>query len=577
MADKIGDLLLTFKQGDPHFPVRNQIRWENLTKIDGASLWFTKTNELWQGFPVQKQVDRRWRIWLLGELTEPEADLSRCITSPGSVNGNFLVIGHDSELGQWHILTNRMGTLHIYAGSDCRRTTVGTFSPAVAKAAGARQLDWSALAGFFTFGFFPDDHTFWHDVHLIGPATHLVLDKNGEQVSESSYWHWDYQPDPKITYDRALDAFGGIFEVIINQMLDNKRYALPISGGLDSRCTVAALKPENLTHSVPFSYGYSDRSIETEIAKDIARARQLPIRTWTIQPYLFELLPRVLSCLEGYQDLTQTRQAYVIDILADDTTHILAAHWGDVWLDDMGFTDHAGAPSDEALSAILAHKYAKRGSDLLLTLFRDQFPTKNPSLLQAQINDELKAFRSVGDLDFKVKLWKTQTWSHRWTLASLRMYQARLFPLLPFYDNRMVDFFLTLPSHFVKGRRFQIEYLKRVAPDLARVRWQPFDANLYEYRHFNTWLLPRRIYKKIKRSLSGKPTLQRNWEVQFLKDGNQENLRQSLCAPGLKLHDYAEKGDLDQAVDAFLRKPDSANGYEMSMLLTLSAWLERYG
>ena len=65
----------------------------------------------------------------------------------------------------------------------------------------------------------------------------------------------------------------------------------------------------------------------------------------------------------------------------------------------------------------------------------------------------------------------------------------------------------------MKKRSFQIEYLKRFAPDLAKVRWQPFDADLYEYKYFNTWLLPRRIIKKIRRTLSGQTTIQRNWEV----------------------------------------------------------------
>ncbi|MCB2209912.1 hypothetical protein KQH62_03355 [bacterium] len=577
MAEKIGDLLLTFHQRDPHFPVRNQSLWETLMKIDGATLYFTQPNQLWQGFPVQRHIDSRWRIWLLGELTEPLDDLRQCISAPHLSNGNFLVVGHDNELKQWHILTNRMGTLHIYASSAGHQMTVGTFSPAVASAAAAKSLNWAALAGFFTFGFFPSNQSFWNIVELIGPASHLTLNKDGKRISERRYWQWDYQPSPDRPFDQSLAEFSEVFQIVINQMLNHRRTALPISGGLDSRCTVAALKPENNAHSVPFSYGYSDRSIETDIAIDVAKVRQLPIRTWTIQPYLFDQLPRVLSCLEGYQDLTQTRQAYVIDVLANDATHILAAHWGDVWLDDMGFTDYVGTPTDEELSEILIKKYSKRGSNLLLTLFRDQLPTETSSLLRAQIDEELKVFRAVDDLDFKVKLWKTQTWSHRWTLASLRMYQARLFPLLPFYDNRMVDFFLTLPSHHTKDRRFQIEYLKRFAPDLARIRWQPFDANLYEYIHFNTWLLPRRIYKKIKRTLSGKPTLQRNWEVQFLNNGSQKNLIQSICAPGLKLHDYAEKNDLEQAVDAFLKKPDSARGYEMSMLLTLSAWLERYG
>ena len=217
----------------------------------------------------------------------------------------------------------------------------------------------------------------------------------------------------------------------------------------------------------------------------------------------------------------------------------------------MGFTNEARPISDEELSAILTTKYTKQGSELLLALFRDQILSTVFTQLQANIHEDLKDLKTITDLDFKVKLWKTKNWSFRWTLASLRMYQARLFPLLPFYDNRIVDFFLTIPSAYVEKRSFQIEDLKRFAPDLAKVRWQPFDANLYEYKYFNTWLLPRRIIKKLRRTLSGQSTIQRNWEVQFLNGDSPQKLQKLICTPGLKLHNYVEKSDLEHTVNEF--------------------------
>jgi hypothetical protein len=34
---------------------------------------------------------------------------------------------------------------------------------------------------------------------------------------------------------------------------------------------------------------------------------------------------------------------------------------------------------------------------------------------------------------------------------------------------------------------------------------------------------------------------------------------------------------LEEVLQAFYRSPDGANGYTVSMLLTLSVWLEKYG
>jgi hypothetical protein len=127
-------------------------------------------------------------------------------------------------------------------------------------------------------------------------------------------------------------------------------------------------------------------------------------------------------------------------------------------------------------------------------------------------------------------------------------------------------------------RKFQIEYIKRCGPDLARVPWQAYyDANLYEYLHFNTWLLPRRALNKLGRLLSGRQVIERNWELQFLNPRGRQGLQDWLLTPGLKLHNFVSRANLTTFLADFFAAPDAANGYAASMLLTFSAWLEKYG
>ena len=70
------------------------------------------------------------------------------------------------------------------------------------------------------------------------------------------------------------------------------------------------------------------------------------------------------------------------------------------------------------------------------------------------------------------------------------MFQPGAFPRLPFYDTRLSDFFCTVPSEFVSQRRLQIDYLKNFAPDLARIKWQVYDTNLYRHQHFQRGWFP---------------------------------------------------------------------------------------
>ncbi len=109
------------------------------------------------------------------------------------------------------------------------------------------------------------------------------------------------------------------------------------------------------------------------------------------------------------------------------------------------------------------------------------------------------------------------------------------------------------------------------------MRWQPYNANLYNYKYFNSWLLPQRAANKLVRILRNEQVIQRNWEVQFLNSKGRLGLFRWLLEDGLKLHEFVSVNRLEQLLQEFFQNPDGISGYTVSMLLTLSAWLEKYG
>lgn len=577
--NNIGDILITFDASERVLPARSISPWREVRKCGNARVLITEADAGWRGFPLRTYPDDRWNIWALGEFYETQPDLPQALETSADLNGHFLILGYEKDTKRWHILTDRFGTIHAYHAGKGQRVAIGTFSPSVAAAASAKALNWGAITGFFKFGFFLGDTTYWHDLHVLKPATHTILDQYGKILTQHRTWAWYHQPHIQTNED-ALETFKDLFHQVLWEEVRGKKVAVPISGGLDSRSTLIPLSDKTACQAADlfhFSYGYGEESVETAIAKKLADKRDLDLTTWSIQTYLFDKMDRVLAASEGFQDLTLSRQAYVVDQLSARATHVLAAHWMDVWLDDMGFLDVAGPLSDEDLALRMVKKFTKNGSQHLLSLFKDWPPANHEDEVKNHLVGELGQLNAIQDMDFKVKAWKTWAWSFRWTLASLRTYQAALFPLLPFYDHRLADFFCQMPSKVVRGRRFQIDYLKHYGPDLARVPWQPYDANLYTYEYFNSWLIPKRAFKKLGRVLSGKKIIQRNWEVQFLNDTGRAGLVKWLLTPGLRLHDYLSEKELEAFLNKFYEIPDAGNGYTISMLLTFSAWLEAYG
>lgn len=588
----IGDLLITFdKESIPAVKRQASLPWKILKEGQPFTLWHQSGGAQWKGFPFKRIQNPEWDIFFLGEIFGtpiPVETLLKDIVigkrSADLLNGHCLLIACHEKEHKWHAWTNRLGTLHIYLGNFKGKLTLGTFLPAVAGMGSSKELDWMGLSSFFRFGFFPGDVTFFRDVRVIPPASHIIFDDQGTMLHETHYWHWHYQPDESRSYDETVDQFKDVFHHIISQQSAQGRIGLPISGGLDSRCLAGGMNNEKLARPAEciwaFSYGYQDNSTETRIAQKVADKCGLPFDRFTIRPYLFENLRQIMASLEGFNDLTMCRQAFVLDEMRQNSDFILGGHLGDLVLNDAGLPgERSQGFKVEKLADFLVHKLERPGSEWLLNnLVIHYIPPDQASRLHQELfQSELDSNKEIEDLDFRSKVFKMQQYCFRFTATGFRMYQSVAYPRLPFYDDRLIDLICTIPTAFLRGRRLQIDYLKRYAPDLAKVPWQAADANLYHYHQFNTWLLPKRAIKKAWRIITGQKVIQRNWEVQFLNPAGRDGLHQWLLERGLKLHALVPQKAVAQLVEDFYRAPSAGNGYTLSMLLTFSAWLELYG
>jgi hypothetical protein len=605
-SSSVGDLLILNENCGDRLPGRSpNVQWT--AKEEGESWRLLEQPAVygWKGFPLTTAARGNWRFWLLGELygkpgsrliaSDFLAEVADGNWSPEELNGHFLLVGWDNHSRRWHAWTSRFGTLHAYYATDGKRAALGTFSPAVAAAASRRLLDWNGITGFFACGFFPADKTFFNDQKILRPATHYIWDEQLRPISEDRYWNWSHQPNRTRSYNDTVGEFGHILHEVMSEQYDGtSRIALPISGGLDSRTTVAALTclqdgyqaeesalPLRRPDVWAYSYGYTSNSIETNIARRIASAVGLDFQSFEIEEYLFERLAHVVSSVEGFQDATQCRQASIWEALGEKADRVIAAHWGDVWLDDMGLTGKDASEANEG--NVLDHalgKMMKGGREwLLANICEPQLSGEDPTeLLKSFTREQMQHLTHLEDPDFRIKAFKTDHWSFRWTTASLRMFQPGSFPRLPFYDTRLTDFFSSVPTDYLCGRRLQIDYLKRFSPALAKVTWQAFDANLYHYRYQNSWLLPKRAAKKAWRTLARRHVKERNWEVQFLSRKGRAALEDRLLRPGQRLHEYISLAAVKTLLGDFYTDPFAEKrGYTISMLLTFGIWLELYG
>lgn len=544
--------------------------------------WEYHGDKLWLSLPstglsfLTHAVLGHYSLVLVGQLYEcisGEEILKRCIkyiTHPGNgfadPAGHYIMFVQDNENKHTHVFTNRLGSYHAYWSGD---RIISTRYLALARAKVNKQLNWQGLSGFMAMGYFPADSTYLEGVSIFEPASHYHFNDELQFVNKQRYWQWTYNPTikPVEFYTEQLHA---ILQDSLSVSTKDKRTCIPISGGLDSRMLAGELVSDNMSHTElkALSYGYFEGSKEIKIGKQVADKLGIPAYTYVMPDYLFRQLDEIVDAVELFQYVDGTRQASAINWLKGNADVVVGGHWGDVWMDTPNIS------SVDGLQNAFQKKIVKKGAEWLLkNICQPNFKNAGDIPI-AYFDNFMSGYDDIQDADFKMKIYKTDQWSFRWTTASVRMYQAARMPVLPFYDNRIVDLFTTMPQDMVNNRELQVAYIKQYHQALAGITWQEYDADLYNYKQFSNRNISYRVVDKIKRIISNEPAIQRNWEVFYMHPEGRKALESKLLNNKL-LQDVVPEAVVRELINDIYKSPTAANGYTVSMLLTFSLFLNR--
>ncbi|MCB0698570.1 MAG: hypothetical protein H6551_09640 [Chitinophagales bacterium] len=519
-----------------------------------------------------------YQLVLLGQLYEKMSNnemLDRCLNYINNSKrkfaepaGHYIAFVIDKTNGETHVFTNRLGTYHAYWSEELGNNAISTSYFALAKNRKDKKLDWEGITGFLAMGYFPDDSSYLQGIKIFEPASYYHFDSRLQLKQKTRYWDWTYEPvyKPSIEY---ISNLHWIIEQSLSVSAENRRVVIPISGGLDSRMLTGALTEGIHYKSLKaFSYGYTDTSPELKIAKQVADSRAIEIHAYTMPNYLFDKLDTITEAVELFQYVDGTRQASAEEWLRENSDVVVGGHWGDVWMDSAHITN------ENELQNAFGTKIIKRGSDWLLKNVCVTQINNSERLLQDYFYRFTNKYSHIDDVDFRFKIYKTDQWSFRWTVASLRMYQQAAFPILPFYDSRLVDLFCNIPTSTVCNRALQVEYIKQYYKKLAKIKWQEYDADLYTYKWMNNRNLAYRAAKKLQRTVSSEKTIQRNWEVFFMTLHGRQQIETHLLN-NRTLNEIVPVQKTEELINDFYRKPTAAGGYTISMLLTFALFLEK--
>src|SRR5690606_22473205 len=111
--------------------------------------------------------------------------------------------------------------------------TISTGYLALAKSNATKKLDWQGITGFMAMGYFPGDTTWLEGIRIFEPASFYHFDKDLALVTKKRYWTWTYEPTHQPP-EGQMENLRAIVQSSLSVAVNNKRAAIPISGGLDS-------------------------------------------------------------------------------------------------------------------------------------------------------------------------------------------------------------------------------------------------------------------------------------------------------------------------------------------------------
>ncbi|MBN7795482.1 asparagine synthase (glutamine-hydrolyzing) [Parahaliea mediterranea] len=191
--------------------------------------------------------------------------------------GMFAFCYVDRELGEAHIVRDRLGVKPLYYNVDGFRVSFSSTTASLRRICDAGNLSEEALSSYLSFRYPIGDRTFFGQVKCLQPGYRLVVKKN--KVEKVCYW------DPLSFARGRLDDKGERYyrEHLARLIQSSVRYRLIsdvavgayLSGGVDSSgvvATMAALSGSNIN---TFTIGYDESGFnEFEFARDVAEKYQ---------------------------------------------------------------------------------------------------------------------------------------------------------------------------------------------------------------------------------------------------------------------------------------------------------------
>ncbi len=338
----------------------------------------------------------------------------------------------------------------------------------------SRKIDAVAMADFLTHDHVLGQRTLLEAVSLLPQGSILIF--QGNSIRLDQYW----APRPQVQHRPFSEAsfFDELIPILrraVGRRLDEGRGAgLLLSGGLDSRALLATMAEQLPNDALStFSWGIP-KCDDARYARESARMVGSKHRFYELRPdWLLDQAQRGVRITDGMSNIVNLHALATLDETVVHSPVLFKGFLGDAMF-GFGLRPRYWAhyaPED----AYLVHMQAYRDYDVLTFDLPEHENLLSPAFREAVGDGVPEDYRSViassgaNDLAQQRIYFDFTQRVPRMTLNGVLVLRDRAVVRLPFADNELVDFSLSVPPGLCLGREVMFEAFRRAYPELSQV------------------------------------------------------------------------------------------------------------
>ena len=195
----------------------------------------------------------------------------------------------------------------------------------------SKQIDFSALDSYLTFGYVPEEFCIFKDVHKLAPG-HFLFFKNGE-ITTRQYWDFNYSGNSDIKTEAEYIEIlrEKLTEAVKIRMISEVPLGAFLSGGVDSSAIVAMMSQISDAPVKTFSIGFNEDSFdELKFARIAAKHFNTEHHEFVVTPDLVEIVDDLVWHFdEPFADSSALPTFMVSKMARDFVTVVLSGDGGD--------------------------------------------------------------------------------------------------------------------------------------------------------------------------------------------------------------------------------------------------------